>query len=162
MNLIKLNLGCGDIVFPDYINIDLYSEKADIKADIRKLSFSDDYADEIIAYHVIEHFDFHEAFEVLKEWKRVLKPGGRLMLETPDFLKSCKAFISADEQNKIGLYSHFFSEPWKNSGFVHKFLYTENQLRWTLEQIGFKNIAIGVPIRYTGRGDVHLRMECIK
>lgn len=137
--MIKLNLACGDLIFPGYINVDLYSEKADVKADVKQLPFPDDYADEILAMHIIEHFDFHEGFVVLQEWKRVLKPNGKLVIECPDLLALCKLFIEADEPTRVSMYPQFFGRPWV-PGHAHKFLYSPSQLTWTLEQSGFRNI----------------------
>lgn len=37
----------------------------------------------VTAIHVIEHFRPHDCFFVLREVERVLKPGGRLVVETP-------------------------------------------------------------------------------
>ena len=67
MSKIKLNLGCGEQILPGYINVDLYCDKADIKADVKKLPFDNDYADEVYSSHVIEHFDFKESWDVLEE-----------------------------------------------------------------------------------------------
>ena len=136
---VRLNIGCGDDIKEGFINCDLYSPNADAKMDVRHLSFGNDIADEIYAGHIIEHFDFKEGFEVLKEWYRVLKPNGKLVLETPDMEYSCFKFVNSDEQEKIALYSHIFSSGWI-PGQAHLFLYTENQLKWTLGQVGFKNI----------------------
>lgn len=161
----RLNIGCGDNILPveeGWINIDMYNDKADVKADMGKLSmFEDNSVDEIYASHIIEHADFREAFDVLREWKRVLKPKGILRIETPDMLKSCKAFVQSDEQGRINLYSHFFSEPWV-PGQLHKFLYTETQLRWTLGELGFKNIRTIPALRYIGRENICLGIECEK
>jgi len=160
---IRLHLGCGDMILPGWINVDLFCELADIQADVRKLPFPDNYADEIYSSHVIEHFNFKEAFEVLREWNRVLKPGGTIMIETPDMLASCKKFVeSSDEYRIANLYPHFFSEPWRGSGFYHLFLYTETQLRWTLEQCGFKNCQRQFAPRYIGKEDICLGMKAEK
>lgn len=165
--LICANIGCGDLPFKTdknrvWFNCDLYNTKnADVKCDIRKLTFKDETLDEIYNSHVLEHVNFREAFEVLKEWKRVLKIGGKLITETPDLLESCRKFVDSNEQERIGLYCHFFSEPWIN-GQCHKFMYTENQLFWTLEKVGFKNIRRIPAKRYINKEDICLGMEAYK
>lgn len=137
---IRLNLGCGDERIPGFLNCDLYEEKADMRFDAKALPFPDNTVDEIRAYHLIEHFTFQTAFVVLKEWLRALKPGGILVMETPDFLNTCKKFVEVDEQTRIILYGHFFAWPDLSPGQVHYFLYTETQMRWTLDQCGFVNV----------------------
>jgi len=77
---------------------------------------------------------------VLKEWHRALKPGGMLIIETPDFYNSCKMFVDSNEQTRIVLYSHFFAWPWL-PGQIHYFLFTAQQLAGTLNEIGFENIS---------------------
>jgi|LSQX01.3.fsa_nt_gb predicted SAM-dependent methyltransferase len=157
----RLHLGCGDMILKDYTNCDLYNEAADIKCDAKKLPFDSNTADEILAIHLIEHFDFYEAFDVLKEWYRVLKVNGKLHIETPNLLNSCKKFINATESERIGMYSHFFSCPWI-SGQFHKFLYTETQLKWTLENCNYRNIEVVPALRYIGLEDINLGMEAYK
>lgn len=138
--MIKLNLGSGGDYIAGFINIDLYAEKADERYDIAKLKYEDNSIDEIRAYHVIEHFDYLHAHDVLKEWYRVLKPNGIIRIETPDFLESCKAFIETDQDGRWNLYGHFFSTAWLSPGLVHKFLYTEFELKKSMSWAGFKNI----------------------
>jgi SAM-dependent methyltransferase len=137
--MIRLNLGCGDDKREGYINADLYNENADAKFDAAKIPYDDNTVDEIFASHIIEHFHFQQSWEVLREWYRVLKPGGFLKVETPDFHNSCRAFIESNDYIRYNLYSHFFSEPWK-PGHTHYFLYTEPQLSWQLSMTGFVNI----------------------
>lgn len=163
---IKLNLASGDEYFSDYINIDLYNSKADVKMDISKLEYPDNYADEIRCYHILEHFNFKQAFPVLTEWKRVLKNGGKLILETPDMYNSCRRFVEGDESLRIKLYGHFFAWPWMD-GQTHYFLYTEQQLFYTLSQVGFKNIKRLPPDSIYARlnpdmQDLFLKVECQK
>lgn len=49
--------------------------------DATKLSFDDNSFDRVIACHVLEHL--YRPHEVLREWDRVLKPGGTLSLVLP-------------------------------------------------------------------------------
>jgi len=159
--MIKYNLGCGDMILDGFVNVDLYNPKAQIKSDVKNLPFEDESGDYIYASHIIEHFDFYEAFAVLKEWKRVLKTGGTLVLETPDLLNLCKRFIDADEETRIGLYPQFYAYPWID-GQQHKFLYTPKQLSWTLSKAGFIDIQQIPAVRYTNIADICLGMRAIK
>ena len=60
-DMVRLNLGCGDKILEGHINVDVASERVgklpDVVCDIRKLdNFPDNFADEILAVHVVEHF----------------------------------------------------------------------------------------------------------
>ena len=60
--------------------------------------FSDDTFDQLYASHVLEHFDYlNELVNVLKEWRRVLKPGGLLHVSVPDLDVLSRLF--ADRQS---------------------------------------------------------------
>ncbi len=135
----KLHLGCGDDYLEGYINADLYAEKVDERFDALLVPYPDNTFDEVKAFHIIEHFDWHKGQEALQEWCRVLKPGGRLHIETPDFLESCKMFVESDESERINLYGHFFSTAWI-PGQQHLFLFTESQLSIQLKWAGFTSI----------------------
>jgi predicted SAM-dependent methyltransferase len=54
--------------------------------DARDLAqFGDNSFDEIYASHVVEHFDYMGELErTLREWYRVLVPGGRIRISVPD------------------------------------------------------------------------------
>lgn len=135
----KLNLACGDDYIPGYINADLYAEKVDERFDVKTIPYPDNTFDEVKAFHIIEHFHWMEGQEVLKEWARVLKPGGRLHIETPDFLESCRMFVYGDEDLRVQMYGHFFSTPWI-PGQQHLFLFTESQLKTQLEWAGLTDV----------------------
>jgi phosphatidylethanolamine/phosphatidyl-N-methylethanolamine N-methyltransferase len=51
------------------------------QADAAKLPFSDATFDRLIAAHVLEHME--RPHEVLREWARVLKPGGTMSIVLP-------------------------------------------------------------------------------
>ncbi len=44
------------------------------------LAYKDESVDEIYASHVLEHFPYNKTQEVLNDWVRVLKPGGRIRI----------------------------------------------------------------------------------
>jgi predicted SAM-dependent methyltransferase len=46
--------------------------------------FKNDVLDFIFSSHLIEDFSYDDQVRILKEWLRVLKPGGRIILYQPD------------------------------------------------------------------------------
>lgn len=57
--------------------------------------FPDGTFAEVYASHVLEHFDFTEDVAlVLKEWHRVLQPGGRLCVSVPDMERLCHLYLT--------------------------------------------------------------------
>lgn len=164
LDSLKLHLACGHDYTEGYINVDLYAPEdavCDARFDVQKLPYDDNSIDEIKAFHIIEHFHFFDIKDMLEEWNRVLKPGGRLWLETPDFLESCRSFVEGSpvmniEEWRVLLYNHFFAHPWV-PGQTHKFLFTETQLKTNLEWAGFKNISRKDPAsKYVLPYTVHL------
>jgi len=73
MEKVVVDIGCGEDKVGD-IGIDKVRTKSvDIICDINiSLPFKNDVADEIIAYHVLEHVD--DLVKVMEEICRVLKP----------------------------------------------------------------------------------------
>lgn len=149
MNTVKINLGCGDKILDGYINVDIVTERAgkqpDVNCDIKDLHvFSDEYADEVLAVHVIEHFWRWEVKNVLKEWFRVLKPGGKIILECPNLISACEEFLKNPDLNsgpgKEGQRSMwvFYGDPqWKDPLMVHRWGYTPLSLAKLLHEAGF-------------------------
>jgi predicted SAM-dependent methyltransferase len=59
--------------------------------------FCDNTFLELYASHVLEHFDYKdELLATLKEWLRVLVPGGRLYVSVPDMDTLCALFLCKD------------------------------------------------------------------
>lgn len=62
--------------------------------------FPDNTFSALYASHVLEHFDFkRELLPVLKEWRRVLAPGGTIYISVPDLEVLARLFLSRDRLN---------------------------------------------------------------
>jgi len=103
MNKIRLNLGCGIHIKKDFVNVDLYEEsdlkskkgifrsvKWDrgakyVKADIRKMPFKDNYANYVEMFEVLEHLPMRDVVPALVEIRRVMKPGAKFVMTSPNF-----------------------------------------------------------------------------
>jgi predicted SAM-dependent methyltransferase len=84
---LNLHLGCGRINAPGFINIDMAPMRhVHLVQDVSNLDrFRAESVDLIYASHVLEHFSHLRTLTILREWKRVLKPGGVLRLAVPNF-----------------------------------------------------------------------------
>lgn len=134
---LKLNLGCGNKILPGYVNVDYKNpwakKKPDLECDIRKLPYGNDSVDEILAVHVIEHFHLWEAPEVIEEWRRVLKPGGKLILECPCLNKILHFFNIQPivySHTMMGLYG---DQKYQDPAMVHKWCYSKEHLTDLME-----------------------------
>lgn len=79
-----LDLGCGNIkIKSDAIGIDLTNPNADMRQDVRLMPYYDnEHFDYIYSSHLLEEIEDTES--TLKEWIRVIKPGGFLVLYQVD------------------------------------------------------------------------------
>ncbi len=144
--IIKLNLGCGYDIKWDYINIDKYNPYADLKMEAYNLRrFKDGYAQEIYAKYVLEHLPRN--INVLKEWHRVLRPGGKLIVRVPNFEIFLREYLEGDLDYKMGMkedeegrvgwgITNIFGHD--KEGMYHVNGFNTKVLRKTLEEAGFK------------------------
>src|ERR1700733_14127327 len=149
----KLHLGCGENLLPGWFNTDL-SPRANVAAlDVtRPFPFSSNSFDEIFTEHMIEHIAYTDAINVLKECYRVLQPGGKIRVSTPNL-----AFLVALYEPKSELQERYIK--WSSdhiswarkprSSFVinnffrdwgHKFIFDEPALRDAFTEAGFVDI----------------------
>ena len=170
---LRLNLGCGDKILPGYINVDVVDERGgsepDVLSDLRDLDvFEDDAADEILSVHVIEHFHYWEAHDVLKEWVRVLKPGGLMVVECPNLTTACQEILNnpdtAAMPGKEGQRSMWvlYGDPaWKDPLMCHKWLYTPQSLARLMMECGLVDVR-QAPARFKLREPRDMRLVAIK
>jgi predicted SAM-dependent methyltransferase len=134
---IKLNLGCGTIILPGYVNIDLYNENADRQIDITKpLPFWDETIAEVRASHVLEHFGHMETSRLIKEWTRVLKRGGRFEILVPDLPACMKRFLEDKDGRRWKWWlKTIYGGQW-NEGEYHKTGFDQERLIELVTLIG--------------------------
>jgi ubiquinone/menaquinone biosynthesis C-methylase UbiE len=116
--------------------------KPDMELDISKrLPFPDDYADEVHSYHVIEHFYRWDIDLILREWRRVLKPGGVMVIECPSFDKIRWMLLSPRGRDvslaMLGLYG---AQEFGTPESVHKWCYSAYELEGILWGVGFDKV----------------------
>ncbi|MGK9477098.1 methyltransferase domain-containing protein [Melioribacter sp. OK-6-Me] len=151
-DMIKLHLGCGDKILDDYINIDLYNNNAELKLDITNLDyFKDDSVDEIFMNAVFEHLYTFEQIPALKEWRRILKPGGKLIINSiPDFDIVVDAYVNKKPGNvsevfnlyEVSRYTHGEYNSGNKLGQIHKDIFTKEKIIQLLKDTGFDVISI--------------------
>jgi SAM-dependent methyltransferase len=91
-----LNIGCGNVRFPNCINMDIVDNVytyVDIVGNVLNIPFPDKRFKGVIFCHVLEHLYQKDHFRAMQEIRRVLKPNGKLFLECPDLNLVCKYFL---------------------------------------------------------------------
>ena len=150
---VRLNLGCGDKVLDGYVNVDVVESRAgrrpDVLSDLRRLDvFPDDHADEVMAIHVVEHFWRWEVEAVLREWIRILKPGGRMVLECPNLEAACAEFLRDPDrcsgpgrEGQTTMWVFYGDPAWQDPLMVHRWGYTPGSLARLMELVGLVDVA---------------------
>lgn len=146
----RLNLGCGrHKILGGWVHVD--SDPAvdpDVVADVRDLPYPDGSVEEVFAGHVLEHLDWDEGQAALAEWRRVLRPGGKLGVVVPDFREIALRYLANDGTvvewpegvrrsardlhliNRMWIFSYDQESP-------HRWCYDLKLLREALETAGF-------------------------
>lgn len=130
--------------------------------DIRQLPFDNDFADEVLAVHVLEHFYIWEAEDVVLEWMRVLKPGGKLVIEVPCLDKIIDNFIKFNgcPPVNMGMWGLYGDPGYKDEKMCHHWCYSEAQLEALLKHVGMTEIKSTKPKFHVPMRD--MRLEATK
>lgn len=91
----KLNLGCGNDLKPGYLNVDFRDIPGAVQGDLSKLPWpwKDGSVDEILMLDFLEHFPYRKTVPILQECWRILKVGGRLEIQVPDFTHCARVIL---------------------------------------------------------------------
>ncbi len=152
----KLNLGCGTNFLEGWLNTDLLPlSYSVIPLDAtKKLPFQDESFDFIFSEHMIEHLTFTQAFDLLRECHRVLKPNGVLRIATPDLEFLVQLFNPVRSELQEKYLDYFINRYWEVSSLPrdpslvinpyfykwgHRFIFNQSTLEFILQKTGFRN-----------------------
>jgi SAM-dependent methyltransferase len=145
-----IEIGSGGRPQPGYIHVDVdpYAWHVEAVAPAWRLPFPDNWADEIVAVHSLEHVHPHFLLPTLTEWHRVLRPQGRLRVHVPNSPRIMQRFLEAPREAKwalMGAILGMYCAPdtatpsqisWPSD---HQILFDADLLRWAMETVGFRD-----------------------
>ena len=179
----KLQLGGGSHPLAGWLNTDLYPFQAPevIFLDATKpFPFKDGTFDYIFSEHMIEHINYQDGLFMLRECYRILKPGGKIRIATPDLSILANLYRAEKTENQkryiksvidtwlpdIEVYNECFALNNMFRNFGHQFIYDQSTLQCAMEKLGFIEVTrypIGESDDEVFRGiEFHLNDEAIR
>lgn len=121
----------------EYINCDILKyPEVDVIIDItEKLPFPDDALAEVFSCATLEHISLEEGKQAMREFFRILKPGGKVIIAVPDLNKIIANHRKGEYKKAI----LFFAGAMKDEYDYHRYLYTADEMIGLLTEIGFSN-----------------------
>lgn len=149
----KLHLGCGKRFIPGYFHVDAVREPhVDLVSAVDSIPQAETAsADVIYACHVLEHFHPRQVPSVLREWGRILRPGGTLRLAVPDLEALAHLYLETGDLALVR------GPIWGRGDFLYNIHHTgfdERTLHAALVEAGFKNVR-----RYDWRQTEHATVD---
>lgn len=128
---LRLDIGSGDHPLEGFHPID-----RKLGTEAFPLPYSDDSVDEIHASHILEHFSYADVEIALREWVRVLRPGGLIRIAVPNI---SKVFADTSLVNDAKWRFYAMGGQTTEDDF-HRSCFTEALLRHYMERSGIVGI----------------------
>ena len=137
-----VNLGCGVNTSKEFINVDTIPlPHIHHINNIQKLfMFPNNSVDFIYASHAMEHIPRSKLVKSLKDWYRVLKPGGVLRFGVPNFDKLIEVY-QASERNVDSIINQLMGSEGEHDD--HHTIWNLEYAKTILKETGFKEIVTG-------------------
>lgn len=147
-----LNVGCGYNIYDGFVNVDLMWKPGVLVWDISRIAreplpFADGTFKGVFTEHCLEHVDFDAAWDNLREYHRLLKPGGTLRVVVPDGEIYIDGWIANRAGRPVELpYARERKEATpmisinRIARLHHSFLYDHETLAYMMREVGFKDI----------------------
>jgi len=147
---VRLNLGCGHIPIPGFVNVDTRDlDHVDVVADVRRLPFPAGSVAQIHSAHLLEHFPLEELRRaLLPYWCSLLKPGGLLTAVVPDAEKMIAEY-SAGRFSFEDLRLVTFGQQEYDQDF-HFIMFSKESLCELLRQAGLTKVRVVASGRRNG------------
>lgn len=169
----RLHVGCGKRVLDGWTNIDVVRNPGaprdpEILAPAHAIPLPDGCASEVMAIHVFEHVALWQAPAVLAEWRRLLRPGGRLVLELPDLLKCARNLLRLAETGgkplqQMAMWGIYGDATLEDPHMMHQWGWWPESLSAFLVQQGFRDPRSEVPEWHrAGRDDRDMRIVAVR
>ena len=105
---------------------------------------------------------------MVREWARVLRPGGRLVLECPNLISACEAFLAdpearaqPDQRGQTSMWVFYGDPQWQDPLMVHRWGYTPASLGKLLHEAGLVE-AHQEPAQFKLREPRDMRIVAVK
>ena len=135
----KIHLGAGKHHIRGFVNVDPFIPHShagfDVQADALNYmkKVPGDTVVEIISRHMIEHIHKQRAPRLMNNCFRAMKNGGKITIECPDLLASCRRFVDSEGKAEPG---GIFGKH-RYGGDTHLWGYSQHTLRKLVEDAGF-------------------------
>lgn len=131
----KLDIGAGPFKRDeDYTSVDANHPDADIKAPMWAIPLPDDSVQAIWSSHALEHVQMTKVPETLKEWYRLLKPGGLAIIQVPNFDYVARYWLTGPDR---GWAEAMVFGMQRDEGDFHRCAFTSAGLKADCEAAGF-------------------------
>lgn len=147
---IRLNLGCGHVPLPGYLNVDRRAlPGVDVVAEVDQLPFAKGEVAEICSAHLLEHFPLEQLRrELLPYWVSLLRADGVLRAIVPDGANMARAFVSEEYSFETLRQVTFGGQDY--DGDFHYNMFSVESLSQLLREAGFTRIDVVAENRENG------------
>lgn len=133
---------------PDWTHVDVDSRPlsslggglhpVEVVADAAAIPLPDRCAALVYSQECLEHFSWRKYKDVLREWVRLVAPGGRIVVEVPDFLAACQQVLSTDTLEMDRAIQQIIFGGQENQWDFHFMGHTHRTLTADLEELGMR------------------------
>lgn len=153
---LDLHLGCGQKIWPGFVNVDQYAARADVRCDCTALTFETGSVDSLYAIHLLEHLHRGDADVALKDWARVLKPGGVLVLELPCLNKIAQLLVDGEPDIRMTVLGLYGDPRDPAPAMLHKWGWSREELTQALTQVGLEQVEVTEPVFHFPKRDMRV------